>query len=297
MEFDGRTWTYLQKRMPLIPYTLLTGVQPPLGPAWRFEYRESTAFGDPAPWILEAIRRRAGGVSTTFSALSSSRWVLASSTHPPSRRARLRAPESPPGPGTTNTRSTDWRDPGRVLRDLALRHGVRYTFKAIGPCRRRAALGHRRRWRRRRSWTPRGAVLERSDLEWERSAPISQLPRERQLIQDPCCPLDESQPGARAAATRPMTRSTPMTSVRTRRRPRQQLQRFRPAQGDRGNRRAGRRTTRTFFYGTSTDPSFGTLPGGQDSQRDGPGGHRVLHQLLDLRSGHGLQEVPDDHRD
>ena len=257
MEFDGRTWTYEQKRMPYIPYTLLTGVKPPVGPGWAFSYDEGLAYGNPAPWILRSLITPGGGEIAYVYAPQLFR-VGSGAIYTPALQTRTASgPGIETGTWTYSYQSTDWREP--VVSSVTSPCGTttQYTFKAIGP------YANEEPWAigsmvRKDVIDAGNVVLERIDIEWEKSAPISPLPESGNSFSTHVALLKtRSVLRAGGGQVYKTTNTYDPRAYKLARasnfndfgRPKEVLE-----EGE-----LVRKTTRTFFYGTSNDPSFATF--------------------------------------
>jgi YD repeat-containing protein len=251
-----RVWTYSQRLVePHDQMTHLVAVTPPLGPSWKFEYQPGGV--NPAPRILAALTTPSGGrieysfASETFryGALEVKSPVLGS--------------RAVSGPGlTAGTWHYEFNSPHWTLPVTAIITGQcgkeRYVTNAIGPA------SDERPWAigtpaRKETINLDGTVLQIEELDWKRSVPISNFAEsleepfqthvplllERRVIRGgqtyrTAFTYDESNYNpARASNFNDYGRAREVLET-----------------GESGT--TSRKTTRTFFYGSSSDPSFGT---------------------------------------
>ena len=254
MTFGGRTWTFVQKRMPYFGYTALTEVRPPAGPSWRFEYNENAADAV-SPWLLSRLTTPSGGHIDYAYAAQLFR-TGSGAIYTPSLRTRT---TSGPGVATGTWRfqysSPDWRAPVESLAISPCGATVRYTFKPVG------SYGAEEPWAIGSMITKEtlegATVLERDELTWIRSVPISDFPESGNSFATHVPLLGQRVVSRAGSANVYRTRHlyNPLPYRRTRAanfndhgRPFLTLE----------NGEIDRASIRTFAYLSSSDPSFGT---------------------------------------
>src|SRR5262249_36552328 len=131
MTFEGRTWSYVQKRVPFFTYSALTDVKPPLGPSWHFDYSESPSDRT-SGWLLRRLTMPSGG-QIDYSYTPQLFRVGSGVIYTPSLQTRT---ASGPGIATGSWRyeynSPDWRAPIQAAVTSPCGGTTRYTFKPIG---------------------------------------------------------------------------------------------------------------------------------------------------------------------
>ena len=183
-----RTWTYIEKlRQPHDGRTFLTEVTPPVGPSWKFEYRESPvpSPANPAPLALSALTTPQGGRIEYVYAPQLFRYGSSTVYSPTLHRRTVAGPGLEAGTWQYSFDSPDWTQPITAVVTSPC-NKTRYVTWAIGP------LGNERPWAigtqaRREVRTHADEVLEVEEFTWDRSAPISELP-ESGSSQTPMCP-------------------------------------------------------------------------------------------------------------
>jgi hypothetical protein len=173
MTFLGRQWNYQQTTMPYFGYTLLAGVQPPVGPGWGFEYYDMSGA---TPWLMKRITMPGGGrvdYAFTPQAFNVGSGVI----YTPSLLSRSTSgPDVVPGTWQYAYNSTSWQQPVvSTVDSVTCGIRTRYTFQAIGPS------GDEKPWAI-------GAMVEKAtgdlanhypeveSLTWSASVPISNDP-------------------------------------------------------------------------------------------------------------------------
>jgi len=173
MTFEGRTWTYRQKRVPFFTYSALSEVVPPLGPSWKFEYSESPA-DVVSGWLLSRLTTPSGG-RIDYGYTPQLFRIGSGVIYTPSLQTRTASGTNvATGTWRYEYSSPDWRDPIQSSVTTPCGSSVRHTFKPIG------SYGAEEPWAigsmiSKEVWD--GAqLLERQSLTWTRSSPVSDFP-------------------------------------------------------------------------------------------------------------------------
>jgi YD repeat-containing protein len=240
MTFNQRTWIYTQELSQIFSYTMLTNVQPPVGPGWAFGYEEV----DPdSKHILTHVDSPNGGkLDYTFEEKA---FILGSSViHSPAITQRQTSGRNVPiGTWSYAYASSPAGLETEITSPCATK--VKHFFLGIGQNQPFAwAVGA---LDKRTTADAGGAIFQTDDLTWIASVPISPLPehvallRKRQITR----------------SGRPYTTEYAYSGLG--------YSKFRPNNfNDFGRAHTttetgdlARTTQRTFFYGSPSDPSFG----------------------------------------
>ena len=254
-----RVWTYSQKlHEPHSQRTDLLKVTPPVGPPWSFEYMPGgvATSANPAPRIMAALTTPGGGrVEYSF---GPELFRFGSTTiYSPVVKTRTVA-----GPGlNSGTWQYEFDSPHWTQPVTAVITGPcgkeRYVTNAIGPAadERPWAIGTLARKEIRGLDE---TVLQAEELDWMRSVPISNFPESGDSFQTHLPLLKERRVtrGGKTYRTQYTYDESNYNPARASNfndygRAREVLE-----TGESGT--TSRKTTRTFFYGSSSDPSFGT---------------------------------------
>ena len=255
----ARVWTYSQELVePHDQMTHLMAVTPPVGPSWEFEYNPGgpATVANPAPRGLAALTTPGGGrIEYSFAPET---FLYGSSTvESPVLRSRAVS-----GPGlTTGTWQYEFDSPDWTLPITAVITGPcgkeRYVTNAIGPAvdERPWAIGSLARKEIR---ALDDTVLQVEEFDWMRSVPISNFPESGDSFQTHLPLLQERRVtrGGKTYRTEYVYDESNYNPARASNfndygRAREVLE-----TGESGL--TSRKTTRTFFYGSSSDPSFET---------------------------------------
>lgn len=249
MTFSGRTWTYTQKLMSFLSYTLLTKVQAPVGPPWTFGYNETNPS---TQFVLEHVDTPNGGV-VDYTYTPQVFYIGSSVVYSPAITKRQTSGRDVPA-GTWDYVYSSSTDKNETVITTPCGSKTTYSFLGIGPNANQDA------WAigaldARITANAGGTAYETEDLTWISSVPISNDAESGTSPQTHVALLGE----------RDVTRSgrsygtsyTYDTLGYSKFRPNNFNDYGRPhtinETGD-----LTRKTTRTFFYGSSNDPSFGT---------------------------------------
>ena len=228
-------------------------------PGWSFRYSEGPSYSDPAPLILRSVTTPSGGEIAYVYKPQLFR-VGSGVIYTPSLNTRTASgPGIETGTWTYAYQSTDWRDPVMTSVTSPCGTTTHYTFKAIGPYLNEQpwAIGS---MVRKDVSDASNQVLERTDLEWVRSVPISPFPESGNSFQTHVAILKGSSVlRAGSSQTYTTTNTYDERAYNSNRasnfndfgRPKEVLE----------TGELVRKTTRSFFYGSSSDPGFATFLG------------------------------------
>jgi YD repeat-containing protein len=254
----ARTWIYSQKLLAAPKdVTYLTGVSPPVGPEWQFEYEESPLPADSnAPLGLKSVTTPAGARIEYAYAPTAFNYGSIAVYSPTLKTRTVSGPSVPSGAWDYSFAS-----PGAALPITATITSpcgkTRYTTKPIGP------LGAEDRWAigvlaQKEVLTPTDTLLELEELTWLRSPLLSEHDDDDPHHQHPTyVPLLGERKVTRGGKTyrtiftydqQPYSKSRPNNFADYGR-----AEEIREV-GESGA--TSRKTTRVFFYDASADPSF-----------------------------------------
>lgn len=253
MTFLARTWSYTQKRMPNLGYTLLTKVTPPIGPSWSFAYNESTASNQ-SPWELIRVTTPSGGqIDYTYAAQA---FLLGSAViYTPTLKTRTTS-----GPGIVggiwlySYSSPSGTEPVHSGVTSPCGTKTSYTFRTIGPYGREEPWGIGVMASKVVADTA-DQVLERQELTWAASAPISNFP-ESGNSPETHVPLLQIRATTRSGNAQAYRFTFSYDAAPYNRARASNFNDYGRPISIREDGTVVRVSARSFFYGTSADPSF-----------------------------------------
>lgn len=248
MSFSGRTWTYTQKLMSFVSYTLLTKVQAPIGPPWAFGYNET----NPATqFVLEHVDTPNGG-ELDYTYTPQVFYIGSSVVYSPAITKRQTSGRDVPA-GTWAYVYSSSTDENETAITTPCGSKTTYSFLGIGPNANQDA------WAigaldTRTTANAGGMAYETEQLTWISSVPISNDAESGTSPQTHVALL-----GRRDVTRSGRSYGTSYTYSPL------GYSKFRPDNfNDYGRPHTinetgdlTRKTSRTFFYGSSNDPSFG----------------------------------------
>jgi YD repeat-containing protein len=254
-----RVWTYTQSRLdpPYGDWTKLTEVQPPLGPPWTFEYQPlATSSGNPAPGVLAALTTPSGG-RIDYKFVRQLFYYGSNIVYSPVLDTRtVSGVGIPAGNWQYDFDSPDVDEPvTAVVTGPCSKE--RYVTNALGPA------ADERPWaigtlKRKETRALDDTVLQVEELDWQMSVPISNKPESNDSFQTHLPLLKERRVtrGGKTYRTTYVYDGSPYSSARASNF--NDYGRANELLEDGENGALTRKTKRAFFYGSSTDPSFGT---------------------------------------
>jgi YD repeat-containing protein len=252
MSLDGRMWRYVQKRMPELGYSLLMEVQPPIGPSWLYEYDEGGPLT--SRWEISRLTTPGGGrVDYTF--VPQAFYTGSTLIYTPSLETRVTSGRDI----VSGTWRYQYLSPGpfasietTVTSPCATR--TAFTFKSIGPYTDEQPWGIGTMITKVVMDTS-GQEFERETIDWIASDPISNFPESGNSFQTHV-PLLNKRTVVRTGSTQTyVTTHTYKTGAYRVGRPDNFNDHGRPYLTVEDGEQT-RKTRRTFFYGSSSDPSF-----------------------------------------